>query len=102
MHLSIASITLLMASAISITSAQDKQVTYGICTCFNPKYDASCCMAAKGFMMNDGNVCDTPDTGASIDTFRACCTRIGGKTKCKYGYRDPTHWPPEDTYGCSA
>ncbi|KAG0312339.1 hypothetical protein BGZ97_011274 [Linnemannia gamsii] len=104
---SISSIALLMASALGIASAQDaatpdKQVSFGICTCFRPKYDASCCMLVKGYMMNDGNVCDTPDATGSIDKFEACCTKSGGKYKCKHGYRDPSHWPPEDSYGCSA
>ncbi|KAG0028821.1 hypothetical protein BGZ81_004400 [Podila clonocystis] len=102
MRLSIASIALLMASALGITSAQDKQVSFGICTCFEPKYDASCCIPAKGYMMNDGNVCDTLDFGDSVQKFKACCARSGGRSKCKIGYRDPSHWPPEDSYGCKA
>ncbi|KAK3838903.1 MAG: hypothetical protein J3R72DRAFT_525459 [Linnemannia gamsii] len=102
MRLSIASIALLMASTLGITSAQDNQVAFGICTCFQPKYDASCCMFVKGFMMNDGNVCDTPDAKDSITNFESCCTRSGGRYKCKHGYRDPKHWPPADTYGCKA
>ncbi|KAF9312175.1 hypothetical protein BG003_006574 [Podila horticola] len=102
MRVSITSIAWIMASALGIASAQDQQVTYGICTCFNPKYDASCCMLAKGFMMNDGNVCDTPDTKDSIQKFESCCTRSGGRYKCKYGYRDPKDWPPTETYGCTA
>ncbi|KAK3819247.1 MAG: hypothetical protein JOS17DRAFT_756630 [Linnemannia elongata] len=102
MRLSIASIALLMASVLGIASAQDNLVTYGICTCFNPKFDASCCMFSKGFMQNDGNVCDTPDVEGSRTKFESCCTRSGGRSKCKTGYRDPKHWPPADSYGCKA
>ncbi|KAF9369244.1 hypothetical protein CPB97_003753 [Podila verticillata] len=100
MRLSIASIALLVASALGIASAQGSQVSFGICTCFNPKFDASCCILAKGFMQNDGNVCDTLDSEATVQAYRACCIRSGGKTKCKTGYRDPSHWPPQDSYGC--
>ncbi|KAG9063441.1 hypothetical protein KI688_004324 [Linnemannia hyalina] len=102
MRLYITSIALLMTSVFSIASAQDSQMTYGICTCFTPKFDASCCMFANGFMMNDNNVCDTPDTKDSVTKFESCCSRSGGRSKCKYGYRDPKHWPPADTYGCKA
>ncbi|KAF9322079.1 hypothetical protein BG006_002481 [Podila minutissima] len=102
MHVSITSITLLKASALSIISAQDKQVMFSICTCFNPKFDALCCMYAKGFMMNDGNVHDTPDTKDSINKFESCCTCSGGQYKCKYSYHDPKNWPPMDMYSCKA
>ncbi|KAG0281051.1 hypothetical protein BGZ96_001316 [Linnemannia gamsii] len=101
---SIASIALVMASVLGIASAQGNStgVKYGICTCFRPKFDASCCMLVKGYMMNDGNVCETPDNIDSVVKFRACCVRSGGKNKCKYSEHEPNNWPPEDTYGCSA
>ncbi|KAF9539393.1 hypothetical protein EC957_005452 [Mortierella hygrophila] len=94
MRLFITSIALLMASVLGIASAQDNQAT--------PKFDASCCMFANGFMMSNGNVCDTPDTNDSVTKFESCCTRSGGRSKCKYGYRDPKNWPPADTYSCKA
>ncbi|KAG0281050.1 hypothetical protein BGZ96_001315 [Linnemannia gamsii] len=99
---SIASIALVLASALSIASAQGNstKVRFGICTCFEPQYDASCCMYAKGYMQNDGNVCDTPDAGESVKKFRSCCDRIKGRTKCKTGEREASHWPPEDSFGC--
>ncbi|KAG0236689.1 ATP-binding cassette sub- B member 6, mitochondrial [Actinomortierella wolfii] len=98
-----ASIAAIALSALSMmAAAQDEYMRYGICTCFRPKYDASCCIPAKGYMMNDGNVCMTPDINQSVEAFKACCTRSGGQYKCKPGYRDPSHWPPEDTYGCKA
>ncbi|KAF9310865.1 hypothetical protein BG000_007750 [Podila horticola] len=102
MRLSIASIALLVASALGVASAQDNLVSFGICTCFNPKFDASCCIPANGFMQNDGNVCDTIDFKDSVKRYEACCTRSGGRSKCKTGYRDPKHWPPADSYGCKA
>ncbi|KAF8926194.1 hypothetical protein CPC16_009116 [Podila verticillata] len=101
MRLSLASIALLVASAVGVASAQDNLASFGICTCFNPKFDASCCILARGFMQNDGNVCDTLDA-TDIPAYQKCCSRSGGKSKCKTGYRDPSHWPPADSYGCKA
>jgi hypothetical protein len=63
--------------------------TYGICSCFTPKYDASCCILARGTMVD--NVCQTPDTGETVAAYEKCCAGSGGKSKCKYGYRDG--WP---------
>ncbi|KAI1311918.1 hypothetical protein EDD11_003280 [Mortierella claussenii] len=102
MRLSITSIALLVVSALSVVSAQGNEVAFGICTCFKPDFDASCCILGKGFMQNDGNVCETLDAKDSVAAYRACCTRSGGRTKCKTGYRDPSHWPPADSYGCKA
>lgn len=102
MHLSFASIALVVAAAIGVVSAQSADIPYGICTCFTPKYDASCCIPAGGWQMNDGNVCETPDFGDSVEKFKACCARSGGHDKCKIGYRFPDQWPPEDSYGCAA
>ncbi|GJJ72997.1 hypothetical protein EMPS_05355 [Entomortierella parvispora] len=101
MHLSLASIALIVVSAIGVVSAAD-EVSFGICTCFNPKYDASCCILAQGYQMNDGNVCDTLDFGPSVQKYKDCCARSGGRVKCKIGNREPSHWPPEDSYGCKA
>ncbi|KAF9172103.1 hypothetical protein BGX21_006508 [Mortierella sp. AD011] len=100
MRLSIASIALFAVSVLGVASAKDDLVDFGICSCFNPKFDASCCIPAKGFMMNDGNVCRTIDFKNSVKKYEDCCTRAGGKYKCKRGYRDPKHWPPADSYGC--
>ncbi|KAG0026627.1 hypothetical protein BGZ82_009376 [Podila clonocystis] len=74
MGASIASIALIMASALGIASAQDKQVTYGICTYSNPSMTPRNCMFAKGYMMNDGNVCDTPDTKQGLYQHGAALT----------------------------
>ncbi|KAF9324690.1 hypothetical protein BGZ91_002800, partial [Linnemannia elongata] len=101
MHLKVASLALLLVSITGMAAAQDdKLIRYGICTCFRPKYDASCCILARGSM--SGNVCDTPDFGSSVDKYRACCKQSGGEIKCKTGYRDPKNpWPPEGSYGCN-
>ncbi|KAF9159638.1 hypothetical protein DFQ26_006321 [Actinomortierella ambigua] len=107
MRFSIASVAALAISTLAVaataqndTASSGNDVHFGICTCFNPKFDASCCILAKGWMMNDGNVCDTLDNVETVAKYRACCERSGGRSKCKYGVRDPSHWPPEDSYGC--
>ncbi|KAG0054370.1 hypothetical protein BGZ83_011379 [Gryganskiella cystojenkinii] len=103
MRLSIAALAMVVVSTLGVVSAQYKEPPhYGICTCFQPKYDASCCMYAKGYMMNDGNVCSTPDNKGALDKFEACCIKSGGRHKCKYGDKLPGSWPPEDTYSCKA
>ncbi|KAG0198697.1 hypothetical protein BGX28_007888 [Mortierella sp. GBA30] len=94
----IACLAMLLA-AVSTIKAQDQRVEYGICSCFKPKYDASCCIRAKGSMFK--NVCDTPDFGDSVEAYKACCKESGGRIKCKPGYRDPKNpWPPEGSYSC--
>ncbi|KAF9917275.1 hypothetical protein FBU30_000808 [Linnemannia zychae] len=100
MRLSITSIALLAATILSVVSAQNYTGRHGICTCFEPKYDGSCCMLVKGSMQKDGNVCDTPDIDESVAKFRSCCDHIGGRSKCKYGYHDPNNWPPKDQFNC--
>ncbi|GJJ70779.1 hypothetical protein EMPS_03129 [Entomortierella parvispora] len=102
MRLSVASIALIVVSAVGVVSAADKQVPFGICSCFRPDFDASCCIPGKGYMQKDGNVCATVDAKDSIKNYQACCKRSGGTSKCKTGYRDPSHWPPADSYGCKA
>ncbi|KAF9907133.1 hypothetical protein EC991_011273 [Linnemannia zychae] len=95
------SFALLLVSMVGMTAAQnDTRISFGICTCFRPSYDASCCIPAGGSM--SGNVCDTPDAGASVEKFKSCCSNSGGQIKCKTGYRDPKNpWPPEGSYGCN-
>ncbi|KAF9585919.1 hypothetical protein BGW38_000035 [Lunasporangiospora selenospora] len=102
MQLSIPALALLIVATFgTMAAAQDDLVKYGICTCFKPKYDASCCLLVKGGQF--GNVCDTPDFGDSVQKYKNCCYGSGGTIKCKVGYRDPSHvWPPEDTYNCSS
>ncbi|KAG0054369.1 hypothetical protein BGZ83_011378 [Gryganskiella cystojenkinii] len=104
MRLSISSLALVIVATLSLATAapQDDSnlVSFGICSCFQPKFDASCCMYANGYMQNDGNVCDTIDFKDSVKKYEACCSRSGGRSKCKTGYRDPKHWPPADSYGC--
>ncbi|KAF9375485.1 hypothetical protein CPC16_000694 [Podila verticillata] len=101
--LSVALLAAVLSTIQAVTGdpATSDLIPYGICTCFAPEFDASCCMYAKGYMQNDGNVCETPYAG--IEAYKTCCTRSKGKEiKCKTGYRDPKNpWPPADTYGCS-
>ncbi|CAO3670192.1 unnamed protein product [Umbelopsis ramanniana] len=56
---------------------------YGICSCFTPSYDASCCMVARGSMYE--NTCLTGDDNATVTAFQNCCATSGGKSKCKSG-----------------
>ncbi|KAK3827124.1 MAG: hypothetical protein JOS17DRAFT_775998 [Linnemannia elongata] len=100
MRLTVATLALLLVSMADMATAQgDNLIEYGICSCFRPKYDASCCIPAGGSMFE--NVCDTPDFGASVKKYEACCAKSGGKIKCKAGYRDPKNpWPPKGSYGC--
>ncbi|KAF9995693.1 hypothetical protein BGZ79_010597, partial [Entomortierella chlamydospora] len=98
MRFSIACLAAMLA-AISTSSAAPELIPYGICTCFAPKYGASCCIPAQGGMY--GNVCQTKDFGKSVQRFKDCCARSGGHDKCKIGYRHPGgHWPADDTYNC--
>ncbi|KAG0255270.1 hypothetical protein DFQ27_006328 [Actinomortierella ambigua] len=100
MRVSIASLALLVLSIQVAVVRADETIEYGICTCFRPKYDASCCIPAKGFMF--GNVCNTPNYKSSVTKFKKCCNKSGGEIKCKPGYRDPKHkWPPKGSYGCN-
>lgn len=101
MRFSIASIALLVVAAVSV-SAAPQTVPFGICSCFKPDFDASCCIPGKGYMENDGNVCATVDAKDSMQKYVDCCHRSGGTSKCKTGYRDPKNWPPADSYGCKA
>ncbi|KAG0349275.1 hypothetical protein BC939DRAFT_469268 [Gamsiella multidivaricata] len=99
MRFAIACLAVLLAT-VSTIKAQDQLIEYGICSCFNPKYDASCCIVAKGSMYE--NVCDTPDFDSSVEAYKACCSKSGGRIKCKPGYRDPKNpWPPKGSYSCS-
>ncbi|KAF9925379.1 hypothetical protein FBU30_004818 [Linnemannia zychae] len=99
MRFSIVSLAVLLIT-LSTTRAKDDLIEYGICSCFNPKYDASCCILAKGIMY--GNVCDTPNFGSSVKIYESCCAKSGGRVKCKPGYRDPKYpWPPKGSYSCS-
>ncbi|KAF9904938.1 hypothetical protein EC991_002178 [Linnemannia zychae] len=89
----------MLAAIATTTNADPDLVTYGICTCFSPKYDASCCIPAQGGMF--GNVCRTKDFGKSVQRFQDCCARSGGHDKCKIGYRYKNGtWPSDDTYNC--
>ena len=56
---------------------------FGICSCFTPSYDASCCMAARGTI--SGNTCITGDSNATVTAYENCCASSGGTTKCKSG-----------------
>lgn len=56
---------------------------FGICSCFKPDYDGSCCIVAKGSMY--GNVCRTYDWNY-VENYERCCNKINGKVKCKPGY----------------
>ncbi|KAF9080221.1 hypothetical protein BGX23_002482 [Mortierella sp. AD031] len=101
MHLKVASFALLLVSIAGMATAKgDKLIKYGICSCFRPKYDASCCILTGGSMFE--NVCDTPDFGSSVAKYNACCKKSGGEIKCKPGYRNSKNpWPPEGSYGCN-
>ncbi|KAG0302504.1 hypothetical protein BGZ98_007442 [Dissophora globulifera] len=101
MHLAIPSIALLLVSALGAMAAPESTlINFGICTCFRPAYDASCCIPAGGSM--NGNVCNTPDFKGSVKKFEDCCTKSSGTIKCKGGYRDPKNpWPPAGSYGCN-
>lgn len=59
---------------------------FGICSCFKPDYDGSCCIVAKGTM--DGNVCEVPSPDKYVSKYENCCDKINGKVKCKTGYRN--------------
>ncbi|KAG0341391.1 hypothetical protein BG004_006041 [Podila humilis] len=100
MRFSVISLTVMLATIATTSYAAPSDLTsYGICTCFQPKYDASCCIPAEGGMY--GNVCKTKDYGPSVERFKECCTRSGGRIKCKPGYRGNTGpWPADDTYNC--
>ncbi|KAF9433209.1 hypothetical protein BGZ76_009746 [Entomortierella beljakovae] len=98
MRFTIACLAILLAT-VSTINAADEYIKFGICSCFRPNYDASCCIIAKGSMYE--NVCDTPDLGSSARAYEACCKKSGGTSKCKAGYRDPKNpWPPEGSYSC--
>ncbi|KAG0202416.1 hypothetical protein BGX28_005048 [Mortierella sp. GBA30] len=100
MRFTIACLAMLLATISTIKAQEDQYIKFGICSCFNPKYDASCCIVAKGSMYE--NVCNTPDLGSSVKAYEACCSKSGGRVKCKSGYRDPKNpWPPEGSYSCS-
>ncbi|KAG0002327.1 hypothetical protein BGZ79_003195 [Entomortierella chlamydospora] len=99
MRLSIASIALLAVSILGVASAKSSKTAVGICSCFNPKFDASCCIPVKGYMEKDGNVCMTTNPDKTIPMYQACCARSGGKSKCKHGIQD---YPPSDSYSCKA
>ncbi|KAF9149859.1 hypothetical protein BG015_008312 [Linnemannia schmuckeri] len=102
MRLTAAFLAVFLAT-VSTIKAQDDQIEFGICTCFRPDYDASCCILGKGSMTTGENVCDTLDFGPSVKAYEDCCIKSGGKHKCKIGYRDPkTPWPPEGSYSCSS
>jgi hypothetical protein len=58
---------------------------FGICSCFRPAYDGSCCIVAKGKM--NGNVCEVPDL-KYVQNYEKCCNKIKGKVKCKTGYKN--------------
>ncbi|KAG0024556.1 hypothetical protein BGZ82_010422 [Podila clonocystis] len=89
----------MLLTTISTIKAEEQMIEYGICSCFHPKYDASCCILAKGSMYK--NVCDTPDFGPAVSKYDVCCKKSGGETKCKAGYSDPTYpWPPAGSYSC--
>ncbi|KAG0054367.1 hypothetical protein BGZ83_011376 [Gryganskiella cystojenkinii] len=89
-----------MSGVNAAPAVTGETIEYGICSCFTPRYDASCCILAKGTMFD--NVCDTPDADSSVDAYRACCVKSGGHDKCKTGHRDPKNpWPPEGSYGCN-
>ncbi|KAG0054371.1 hypothetical protein BGZ83_011380 [Gryganskiella cystojenkinii] len=75
MRFSIAALALIVISTLGVVTAQDDDY-YGICTCFTPKYDASCCMLAKGYHMNDGNVCSTPDIKALLDAYETSARNL--------------------------
>ncbi|CAO3675198.1 unnamed protein product [Umbelopsis vinacea] len=85
---------------VGLIQAADNYTTFGICSCFTPKYDASCCILARGSQWD--NVCETPDTGATVEAYENCCTASGGHYKCKYGYREPGGYPDNPgQYNCS-
>lgn len=66
---------------IGVTNAELKKI--GLCSCFNPDYDGSCCIVAKGYMYE--NVCKTLDW-SYVEEYEKCCTKINGTYKCKPGY----------------
>ncbi|CAO3670196.1 unnamed protein product [Umbelopsis ramanniana] len=73
---------------------------FGICSCFTPKYDASCCMVARGSVTE--NTCLTGDSNATVTAFRNCCDAAGGKTKCKSGAGLDGHRPyDEGEFNCT-
>ncbi|KAG2174748.1 hypothetical protein INT43_005806 [Umbelopsis isabellina] len=96
-------LTLLFAVTFAYLAVATKAAAteeFGICSCFTPKYDASCCLKVKGTQFQ--NVCDTPDFKGTVSTYESCCTGSGGKYKCKIGYREVGHYPDEPTqYNCT-
>lgn len=69
---------------------------FGLCACFTPSYDASCCMIARGSM--NENTCITGDANATVTAFKNCCATSGGKSKCKSGAGLDGYRPYEDNY----
>ncbi|KAM3581867.1 hypothetical protein VKS41_006022 [Umbelopsis sp. WA50703] len=102
-HLKMTRLTLLIAVAfayLTVAIKADSTEEFGICSCFTPKYDASCCLKVKGTQFE--NVCDTPDFKGSVTDYEDCCTKSGGKYKCKIGYREPGHYPDSPgQYNCT-
>ncbi|KAI9287996.1 hypothetical protein BC943DRAFT_357717 [Umbelopsis sp. AD052] len=81
--------------------AQADTFYFGICSCFTPSYDASCCILARGSMTE--NVCNTGDGNATIAAYQACCKGSGGKSKCKTGSRlDGIRPYYEGEYNCTS
>ncbi|KAI8579108.1 hypothetical protein K450DRAFT_288681 [Umbelopsis ramanniana AG] len=81
--------------------AQADPFYFGICSCFNPSYDASCCILAKGSMT--GNVCQTGNEHSTVKAYKKCCLGSGGYAKCKSGARADgirPYWDGE--YNCTS
>jgi hypothetical protein len=76
-------ITLALVCLFGLVQADT--IYFGICSCFTPQYDASCCIIAGGTM--SGNVCDTGDENATVAAYQQCCSTSGGTSKCKTGSR---------------
>ncbi|KAJ2958139.1 hypothetical protein NQZ79_g6266 [Umbelopsis isabellina] len=76
--------TLLALSLIALFDLiQAETHYYGLCSCFSPQYDASCCILAQGTM--DGNTCITGDSNHTVSMYEQCCMTSGGTSKCKSG-----------------
>ncbi|KAG2175129.1 hypothetical protein INT44_007607 [Umbelopsis vinacea] len=81
--------------------AQADPFYFGVCSCFHPSYDASCCILAKGSMF--GNVCSTGDADATVTAYQDCCSGSGGLSKCKSGARADGIRPyDEGEYNCTS
>ncbi|KAL1917730.1 uncharacterized protein VTP21DRAFT_3564 [Calcarisporiella thermophila] len=82
--MSVRSVFFLLMMVAIIAPAYAKDI--GLCSCFKPDYDGSCCIPAEGSMY--GNVCRTKDWGDSVKKYEACCAQINGRVKCKQGIAD--------------